>query len=64
VHAWTSRGSILMGKGNAVFTLTPPAKNWTQVAAFADPELQDINTYVISRKGDKLILISPVTASK
>jgi len=64
VHAWTSRGSILMGKGNAVFTLAPPAKTWTQVAVFADPELQDINTYVVSPKGDKLIMISPVTPSK
>jgi TolB protein len=61
VHAWTPRGTILMGKGNAIFTLAPPAKTWTQVAAFADPQLQDINTYIVSPRGDKLILISPVT---
>jgi TolB protein len=61
VHAWTPRGTIIMGNGNAIFTLTPPAKNWTQVASFADPGLQLINTYVVSPAGDKLILISPVS---
>lgn len=61
VHAWTPRGTIIMGNGNALFTLTPPQKTWTQVASFADPELQEINAYVVSPSGDKLILISPVT---
>jgi TolB protein len=60
VHAWTPRGTIIMGKQNVIFTLTPPAKEWTQVAAFTDPELQDMNTYVVSPRGDKLIIISPV----
>jgi TolB protein len=60
VHAWTPRGTIIMGKQNAIFTLTPPAKEWSQVAAFTDPELQDMNTYVVSPRGDKLIIISPV----
>jgi hypothetical protein len=61
VHAWTPRGTILMAKGNTIFMLSPPSKTWTQVAAFADPELQDINAYVVSPRGDKLILISPVS---
>ena len=60
VHAWTPRGTILMGKQNAIFALTPPSKEWTQVVSFADPELQDINAYVVSPGGDKLILISPL----
>lgn len=60
VHAWTPRGTILMGKQNAIFSLKPPAKEWTQVVSFTDPELQDINAYVVSPKGDKLILISPI----
>jgi TolB protein len=63
VHAWTPRGTIIMGKGNTISALNPPGKTWTQVASFADPELQDINTYVVSPKGDKLILISPVKPS-
>lgn len=60
VHAWTPKGAIIMGDGNAIFTLIPPAKTWTQVASFNDPELQEINAYVVSPAGDKLILISPV----
>jgi hypothetical protein len=60
VHAWTPRGAILMGEGNAIYMLIPPAKTWTQVGSFTDPELQDINAYVVSPAGDKLILISPV----
>lgn len=60
VHAWTPRGTIVMAKGNAIFTLAPPSRTWTQVAAFADPQLQDINAYAVSPGGDKLILISPV----
>ena len=59
VHAWTPRGTIIMGRGNTISTLVPPARTWTPVASFTDPELQDINTYVVSPKGDKLILISP-----
>ena len=61
VHAWTPRGGILMGKDNEIFYLVPPSRTWSKVAAFADPALQSINTYVVSPKGDKLILISPLT---
>lgn len=64
VHAWTPRGMLIMGDGNAIFTLAPPDKTWTRVASFTDPELQEINAYVVSPAGDKLILISPVTPSK
>jgi hypothetical protein len=64
VHAWTPRGQIIMGNGNAIYALTPPATTWNQVASFDDPELQEINTYVVSPAGDKLILISPVTPSR
>ena len=61
VHAWTPRGTIVMAKGNTIFSLAPPAKTWTQVASFTDPQLQDVNAYVVSPAGDKLILISPVS---
>jgi dipeptidyl aminopeptidase/acylaminoacyl peptidase len=64
VHAWTPRGFLLMGKANAIFALAPPRKSWILVASFADPELQDINTYVVSPAGDKLILTSPVRLAK
>ena len=61
VHAWTPRGTIVMGKDNVIYTLKPPAKAWTPVAAFTDPQLQDINAYVVSPRGDRIILISPVS---
>jgi TolB protein len=61
VHAWTPRGSIIMGRGNAVFALTPSRDTaWRKIASFSDPELQNINTYAVSPAGDRLILISPV----
>jgi hypothetical protein len=50
-----------MGKDNEIFYLVPPAHVWSKVATFADPDLKSINTYVVSPKGDKLILISPLT---
>ena len=61
IHAWGSRGFLLMGKGNTIFTSRPSAReNWKPVASFTDPELQSVATYVVSPAGDKVILISPV----
>jgi hypothetical protein len=60
-HAWTPRGTILMGKGNRIFARNPSRDStWREVAAFSDKELQSLTTYVVSPAGDKLILISPV----
>ena len=64
VHAWTPRGTILMGRDNEIFALRPPAKTWARIASFADPELQNINTYVVSPKGDKIIMISPMRVER
>lgn len=59
VHAWT-RSGIMMGKGNAVFLRAPGSNaEWKRIAAFDNPELQSVTTYVVSPRGDKLILISP-----
>lgn len=61
VHAWTPGGTILMGRGNRIFARNPVRdREWKQVAAFADKELRNINTYAISPDGKQLILISPV----
>ncbi len=60
VHAWARGGTLLMGKNNTIYSLKPPSRKWTEVAAFDDPELQDINAYVVSPSGDKVILISPL----
>jgi len=60
VHTWTPKHTILMGQGNSIYELVPATRTWTKIATFDNPELQDINAYVISPKGDKLILISPL----
>lgn len=60
VHAWTPRGIILMGKGNRIYARNPARDtSWRVIAAFTDPELQSVTTYVVSPAGDKVILISP-----
>lgn len=60
-HAWASKQLVLMGKGNSIFALrrSSPTR-WQRVASFSDPELQSVTTYVVSPRGDKLILISPL----
>jgi WD40 repeat protein len=61
VHVWTPNGFILMGKGNAIYATKPGANGaWKQVAAFSQPDLQSLSTYVVSPRGDKVILISPL----
>lgn len=60
-HVWTPDGTILMGKGNRVYSIRPGADSaWKEIAAFNDPGLQSVTTYVLSPAGNKLILISPV----
>jgi TolB protein len=60
VHTWTHVHTILMGQGSSIYELMPGIKVWTKIATFDNPELQDINAYVVSPKGDKIILISPL----
>ena len=60
-HAWTPRGTLLMARGNRVFALNPAVDStWREIAAFSDPDLQGLTTYVVSPRGDRVILISPV----
>ncbi|MEO5589761.1 MAG: hypothetical protein ABIS03_09255 [Gemmatimonadaceae bacterium] len=61
VHAWTPRGDVIMAKGNAIYSLDTRTRSWREIASFAADDLQDINAYVVSPRGDKLILISPLT---
>jgi hypothetical protein len=64
VHAWTPRGTVLMAKGNAVYSLKPgTGATWKQIATFSAPDLQALSTYVVSPAGDKVILISPLKPS-
>ncbi|MEO5904800.1 MAG: hypothetical protein ABIQ55_12375 [Gemmatimonadaceae bacterium] len=61
IHSWTRNGFVLMGKGNSIYALKPgPAAAWKKVAEMKQPDLQSVSTYVVSPKGDKVILISPL----
>lgn len=61
VHAWTPSGFILMGKGNSIYARKAGTNgSWKRVASFTQSDLQSVTTYVVSPKGDKVILISPV----
>jgi hypothetical protein len=59
-HAWIAgRNTILMAKGNALHARGPRETTWRVVATFDNPELRNATAYVVSPKGDKLILVSP-----
>ncbi len=59
-HAWVAgRNTLLMAKGNVLYARTPRDTTWRVVAQFANPELRNASAYVVSAKGDKLILVSP-----
>lgn len=59
VHTWTPKGFVLMAKGNSIYAIKPGAgATWKKVATMNQPDLQAINTYVVSPAGDKVILIS------
>ena len=50
-----------MGKGNSIYAMKAgPNGSWKRVASFTQSDLQSVTTYVVSPKGDKVILISPV----
>ncbi|MEP6509942.1 MAG: hypothetical protein ABJC63_17070, partial [Gemmatimonadales bacterium] len=61
IHSWTRNGFVLMGKGNSIYALKPgKAATWKKVAEMIQPDLQSLSTYVVSPRGDKVILISPL----
>ncbi|HEX8454901.1 MAG TPA: hypothetical protein VF647_22680 [Longimicrobium sp.] len=58
-HAWTPRGTLLMGKGNTLYALDPARDTvWRAVRSFAGPELQNVTAYVVSPRGDRLVFYS------
>jgi hypothetical protein len=58
-HAWTPRGTLLMGKGNTLYALTPGrGAEWRAVRRFAGPELQNVTAYTVSPRGDRLVFYS------
>ena len=48
-----------MAKGNVLYARTVRDSAWRAVATFDNPELRNANAYVVSPKGDRLILTSP-----
>ena len=61
VHTWARNGIVLMGKGNSIYALKPgAAASWKKVAEMKQADLQSVSTYVVSPRGDKVILISPL----
>jgi dipeptidyl aminopeptidase/acylaminoacyl peptidase len=60
VHAWTPQGIILMGRGATLYAMEPARDTtWQAVKTFSNPELQQITSYVVSPRGDRLVLVSP-----
>ncbi len=59
-HTWVAdHRTILMAKGNVLYARTVNEPAWHAVATFDNPQLRNVSAYVVSPKGDKLILTSP-----
>jgi hypothetical protein len=61
-HAWvTGRNAVLMAKGSTLYMRrTVGDTAWHPVATFSDPGLRHAAAYVVSPRGDRLILTSPL----
>ena len=61
VHAWVpGHATILMAKGSTLYARTLTDTTWRAVATFNDPGLRNVGAYVVSPRGDKLILTAPI----
>jgi TolB protein len=61
VHAWVpGHQTILMAKGSTLYARTLADTTWRVAATFSDPGLRNVSAYVVSPRGDKLILTSPM----
>lgn len=59
-HAWVAgHRTIVMAKGNVLYARVARDTTWRAVATFDNPELRNATAYVVSQRGDKLILTSP-----
>ncbi|HYV98087.1 MAG TPA: hypothetical protein VE967_11575 [Gemmatimonadaceae bacterium] len=59
-HAWVAgHSTILMARGSTLYARTLADTTWRAVATFDNPELRNVTAYVVSPKGDKLILTAP-----
>jgi hypothetical protein len=61
IHAWVpGHAAILMAKGSTLYERTLSDTTWRAVATFNDPGLRNVGAYVVSPRGDKLILTAPI----
>jgi hypothetical protein len=59
-HAWVpGHATILMAKGAVLYARSATDTTWRAVASFENSELRNATAYVVSPKGDKLILTAP-----
>ena len=59
-HAWVpGHATILMAKGSVLYARGATDTTWRAVASFENPELRNATAYVVSPRGDKLILTAP-----
>lgn len=56
--AWTASGDLFSASGNRLLLLRPGDEDWTEVARFADPALQQISRIAISPSGNRIALVS------
>jgi dipeptidyl aminopeptidase/acylaminoacyl peptidase len=59
-HAWVpGHATIVMAKGNTLYARGANDPAWYAVASFDNLELRNATAYVVSPRGDKLILTAP-----
>ncbi|MDB4951745.1 MAG: Tetratricopeptide 1 repeat-containing protein [Gemmatimonadetes bacterium] len=58
-HAWTARGVLLMGRGNAIYAMDPArGRTWRRLAAFQRGDLRNVTAYAVSSQGTRLVFYS------
>jgi len=61
IHAWVpGHATILMATGSTLYSRTLTDTTWHAVATFNDPGLRNVGAYVVSPRGDRLILTAPI----
>jgi TolB protein len=60
VHSWIpDRGTLLMAKGSTVYARRPRRDTeWIVAGSFDSPEMRNLAAYVVSPRGDKLVMTS------
>lgn len=54
---WTPEGELLSASGNRLLRWRPGERDWTEIARFSEPGLQQISRLAVSPSGDRLALV-------